>query len=121
MNHQIPGVSRRALVAIATLETRNPCVGSVGQALERYRHFLRRPGRWLYIPWPDCPWCDPVDARDELEIALRALPRAARRELRRVIAPLDEELRRRTLPDPMVSPSHSSDGAGWWRRRLYER
>jgi thymidylate kinase len=34
--------------------------GCVGQALDRYRHFLRRPGRWLYVPcgspipaWPD--------------------------------------------------------------------
>lgn len=117
----IPGVSRRTQTAIEIAETRQLWAGCVSRALDRYRRFLRRPGRWLYVPWPDCPCCDPVDARDELEAALRALPRGARAELRRVVAPLDDEFRRRTLPDPTASSISSWHAAAWWRQRLHER
>ncbi|MFC5117817.1 hypothetical protein ACFPN7_28105 [Amycolatopsis halotolerans] len=116
----IPGISRRAQAAIEFAAAHRGA-GSVSQALDRYRSFLRQPGRWLYVPWTDCPCCDPVDARDELEAVLRALPPGARAELRRVVAPLDEEFRRRTLPDPTASSLSSWHAAGWWRQRLQER
>ncbi|WP_243659154.1 hypothetical protein [Tamaricihabitans halophyticus] len=69
----------------------------------------------------DCPCCDPVDARDELEAVLRVLPSGPRAELRRVVAALDEEFERRTLPDPKASLISSYHSAAWWRRRLRER
>ena len=89
-------------------------VGHAGSALQRYQEFLQRPGRWLY-PSPDCPCCDPIDARDELELALRALPPNRGRPLRELVARLDDEFRRRTFPDPHAEPGP------WWHRRLRER
>ncbi|MGW7534434.1 hypothetical protein [Amycolatopsis sp. NPDC054798] len=117
----IPGVSRRTQLAIEAAETRQLWPESFSRAFDRYRRFLRQPGRWLYLPWPDCPCCDPVDARDELEATLRTLPRGARAELRRVLAPLDDEFRRRTLPDPTASSISPWHAAAWWRQRLHER
>src|SRR5690242_146311 len=81
----IRGVSRRTQAAIGLAEARHFWPGCVAQAAERYGRFLSQPGRWLYIPWPDCPCCDPVDARDELDAVLRVLPLHARAELRKVI------------------------------------
>ncbi|MER6765354.1 MULTISPECIES: hypothetical protein [Amycolatopsis] len=94
--------------------------GSVALALERYRQFLNQPGRWLYVPGPELTWVDPVDARDELERALILLPRGARAELRRLVAPLDGEFERRTLPDPRAGSISPWQAAAWWRRRLQE-
>ncbi|MDA3630875.1 hypothetical protein OU415_36000 [Saccharopolyspora sp. WRP15-2] len=86
----------------------------VGWALKRYRRFLRRPGRWLYLPRADLysPH-DPADARDELELLLSELPPRTRAELRRILVPLDEEFRRRTFRDPVLERP-----AAWWRQRL---
>ncbi|MFD0205780.1 MULTISPECIES: hypothetical protein [Saccharothrix] len=89
---------------------------SAGAAFEGYRRFLHQPGRWLYVPFHDCPCCAPTHGRDTLELALDHLPRAARAALRRLLAPLDEEFHRRTLPNP-----HSTTPGHWWHRRLYER
>jgi hypothetical protein len=117
----IRGLSRRAQNAIESAEARHLWPGCVSQALDRYRRFLHQPGRWLYMPWPDCPCCDPVEARDDLDRSLAVLPPRVRAELRRVIAPLDDDFRRRTLPDPTansISPWHA---AAWWRQRLHER
>lgn len=102
-------------------EARDPWAERVSRALDQYRRFLRQPGRWLHVPWTDCLCCDPVEARDELEAALRALPRRDRAELRRVLAPLDDEFRRRTLPDPAASSLSSWHAEAWWRQRLHER
>ncbi|GAA4258847.1 hypothetical protein [Dactylosporangium darangshiense] len=114
------GFSRGALTAIQIAEARHLWPGCVRQGLDALRRFLRRPGRWLYIPWADCPCCDPVYARDELENALRRLPAHARAELRRAVAPLDEEFRRRTLPDPNARFISDWHAAAWWRQRLRE-
>ncbi|WIX76839.1 hypothetical protein QRX50_36240 [Amycolatopsis carbonis] len=103
------------------MENRDLWAGYFVKAFDRYRRFLRQPGRWSYVPWPDCPCCDPVDARDELEAAVRALPHDARADLRRVLAPLDDEFRRRTLPDPKASSISPWHAAAWWRQRLHER
>nr|BFE50537.1 hypothetical protein GCM10017745_39640 [Saccharothrix mutabilis subsp. capreolus] len=77
--------------AVEIAEAHELWTGCVSQALDRYRRFLSQPGRRLYVPWPDCPCCDPVDARDQLDVALRALPRGARAELRRAVGRLDDE------------------------------
>jgi hypothetical protein len=97
----IQGVSRRTQQAIDSL------AGGVGATLDQYRQFLRRPGRWLGVDE------SPVYARDDLERVLTILPPRARAELRRIVAPLDDEFWRRTLPDP-----HASADVPWWHRRL---
>ncbi|MBK1787920.1 hypothetical protein [Prauserella cavernicola] len=117
---QVPGVSRATQVAIAIAEARRLGAGSVGQAFDRYRRFVLQPGRWLYLPVADCPCCDVTDARDELETALRMLPRGPRAELSRVIAALDDEFRRRTLPDPRTR-STSRPADAWWHHRLHDQ
>lgn len=102
-------------------EARDLWAERVSPALDRYRSFLRQPGRWLYLPLSDCPCCDPVDARDDLDAALRVLPRRDRAELRRILAPLDDDFRRRTLPDPTAWSLSLWHASAWWRQRLYER
>ncbi|MFF3764086.1 hypothetical protein ACFYYR_08370 [Streptomyces sp. NPDC001922] len=90
----------------------------MAEALEFYGQFLRRPGRYLYVGLGDCPCCDPVGARDVLADALNRLPPSARRELRRVVARLDEEFLRRTLPDPRAAARSAWHAKAWWRQRL---
>jgi hypothetical protein len=118
---QIPGISRRALSTIHRIEAQHLGRGAVTEALQRYERFLRRPGRYLYLTLDDCPCCDPTDARDILEGALRRLPPAARAELGRIVAQLDEEFLRRTLPDPRAASVSAWQAAGWWRQRIRER
>lgn len=103
------------------MEARHLWHGAVAEALHQYERFLHRPGRYLYLPWNDGPCCDPTEARDILEEALRHLPPAARASLRKIVAPLDAEFLRRTLPDPTaasISPWHAE---AWWRRRIRQR
>lgn len=117
---QIPGISRRTQSAVHRIEAQHLGPGVVADALYQYERFLQQPGRYLYLPWCECPCCDPTDARDILDDALRRLPPAARAALGRIVAQLDGEFLRRTLPDPRaasVSPWHA---AAWWRRRSRE-
>ncbi|GAA2898333.1 hypothetical protein GCM10010517_63440 [Streptosporangium fragile] len=119
---EVPGISSRTRAAIARIEFEHQYLwpGAVAEALAEYRQFLRQPGRYLYVSNPDCPFCYPVEARDTLEHALRRLRHPARTELSRITAKLDEELQRRTLPDPRPRlPSGPFDG--WWYHRLYEQ
>ncbi|MFB7947898.1 hypothetical protein ACFC6L_23630 [Kitasatospora phosalacinea] len=109
---RLQGLPRRTLAAVRRIEALGPGPGAVAEALHTYERFLRRPGRYLYIPWPNCPCCDPPAARDVLETALHRLPHPARTPLRTLVARLDEEFRHRTLPDPLAAP------APWWHRRL---
>ncbi|MFF2775621.1 hypothetical protein ACFVU3_12000 [Streptomyces sp. NPDC058052] len=74
---------------------------------------------------PSCPGCqydDVAVVRDALEHISNVLPLRARTELRRLLARLDAEFRRRTLADPC--PGHWHDWSGvpypWWHRRLYQ-
>ncbi|ONI68983.1 hypothetical protein BWI15_34685 [Kribbella sp. ALI-6-A] len=101
-------------------EHRKAWPGLVAGALGDCRHFLGQPGRWLYLPLNDCPCCDPVERRDQLQWALSGLPPRARRELGRVVAALDEEFERRTLPDPHSPPGRGLYGGAWWHHRLAE-
>ncbi|UCM88018.1 hypothetical protein [Streptomyces marincola] len=89
-------------------------------AIERYEGFLRQPGRPLYLPWPDCPCCDVVDARDILQLALDQLPPLSRAALQKLVSRLDADLRRRSLPDPDALRDNEWQAAHWWRRRLHE-
>lgn len=119
---KVPDVSVRTHAAIARIEYEHQYLGpgSVAGALAAYRQFLRRPGRYLYLPQRDCPFCDPVEARDTLEFALRRLQHSARVELSRIVARLDEEFYSRTLPDPRPH-RHPGRFGGWWHHRIYDR
>ncbi|CAG6392300.1 conserved hypothetical protein [Actinacidiphila cocklensis] len=118
---QVSGVPHRTRAAINQLEARHLWRGAVAEALHHYERFLRQPGRYLSLPWDDCPCCNPAEARDILGEALRLLPPAARAGLQKIVTPLDAEYLRRTLPDPVaasISPWHAE---AWWRQRVRER
>jgi hypothetical protein len=109
----VDGLSSRANAAILELQALRPGIGDVGTALRTYRDEIRRAGRWLALA-TCCPRCDVLEQRDTLAAALHALPPFAARELRRIVAALDEEFLRKTLPDPRAA-------GPWWRRRIDER
>lgn len=101
--------------------------GDTGIALRCYRAFLAEPGRYLYPRRTPCG-CEDCEraqnvaaARDVLSEVLPRLPPGARRELATLLAGLDEELRRRTLPDPFAhrQPWYRA-GREWWHYRLYD-
>ncbi|MFD8561939.1 hypothetical protein ACWDOR_22185 [Streptosporangium canum] len=119
---KVPGISGRTHAAIARIEFQHQYLGpgSVAGALAEYQRFLRRAGRYLDLPLPACPCCDPLEARDVLEYALRRLRHSARTELSQTVARLDEEFYRRTLPDPRPHRPPGRFG-GWWYHRIYER
>ncbi|MCB5163400.1 hypothetical protein LG634_00840 [Streptomyces bambusae] len=116
---QIHGVARRTQAAVRRTEARHLWHGAVAEALLRYERFLKLPGRHLYLPHDTC-CCDPVEARDTLEDALRHLPPAARRDLYALVARLDDEFRRRTLPNPLIAEASPYAAAAWWRQRIRE-
>ncbi|MFE7516547.1 hypothetical protein [Streptomyces sp. NPDC057540] len=89
---------------------------AVAHALARIEWAFRQPGRYLDAS----TFCSPGinDARDDLEWAMRHLPPGARRDLGRLISRIDEELERRTLPEP----NHIELAAfGWWWTRMRDR
>ncbi|MFI2738798.1 hypothetical protein [Streptomyces sp. NPDC018711] len=89
---------------------------AVAHALRHIEWAFTQPGRYLDAS----AFCPPGinDARDDLERAMRHLPPGAQRDLGRLIAHIDEELQRRTLPEP-----HHTELApfGWWWTRMRER
>jgi hypothetical protein len=117
---KIPGVSSRTRAAIARIEFQRLWPGAVAEAFADYKRFLRQPGRYLYLPEDDCPCCDPAEARNTLEYALRRLRSPAKAELLRIVTRLDEELYRRTLPDPWARYYPWRFG-GWWHQRIHEK
>ncbi|MGI5398832.1 hypothetical protein ACQEVG_05115 [Streptomyces sp. CA-135486] len=93
----IHGLSRQTLYEIVRIEgTRNYLwPGAVDESLRQWRGFVYGAYHRLYDP--DHPGCtewlccgDPLRARENLEGAMRALPRRAARELRLVVLELDE-------------------------------
>ncbi|MER5556377.1 hypothetical protein ABT001_32780 [Streptomyces sp. NPDC002793] len=131
---RIPGLSERTCAEIQRTEREHDGCraglwdglwdGAVEAALRHYRAFLRQPGRYLDLcfeisPHPESSLVNVANARDILEEALHLLPLPARAELGRLLAPLDAELRRRTLPDPHAYRRFWR-GGGWWHRRLYD-
>lgn len=98
--------------------------GVTAVALGRCCSFLRLPGRTLYPGLADCPCrgCsldDVTHARDVLGDILAALPPRPQTELGRLLARIDAELLRRTLPDPRASGCPWRREA-WWRMRLHD-
>ncbi|MGS2616014.1 hypothetical protein ACVCAH_16050 [Micromonospora sp. LZ34] len=65
---------------------------------------------------------DVAVVRDGLEALAAALPAGPGAELRRLLATLDDEFRRRTLPqlDPHRWRDWSGQPLPWWHRRLYQ-
>jgi hypothetical protein len=127
---RIPGLSERTCAEIQRTEREHDdhvgglWNGAVEAALRHYRAFLRKPGRYLDLcfevsPHPESSLVNVANARDLLQDAMRLLPLPARAELGRLVAPLDAELRRRTLPDPHAYRRFWR-GDGWWHQRLYD-
>ncbi|MFI1991628.1 hypothetical protein [Actinoplanes sp. NPDC020271] len=113
----VEGLSSRANAEIARIQHLRPDL-EVRRALLGYRRTTRQPRRWL--PGDGCYSLDEdlCEQRDVLEATLRMLPAPARRELWRLVAPLDDLLLRTTVPDHhpgRVSPWYA---AAWWRRRM---
>ncbi|MFE9459531.1 hypothetical protein [Streptomyces californicus] len=127
---RIGGLSSRTVAAIHCVEFRNLgkglLPGDTRTALRCYRWFLSRPGRYLYLTATVCGCyeCglkeDVAIARDLIELVLARLSRRARRELASLVAVLDGELERRTLPDPHAHRRPWVPGERWWHHRLYD-
>ncbi|MFJ9697025.1 hypothetical protein [Kitasatospora sp. NPDC101183] len=115
---QIHGLGLSAQAAVHRLEARRFGPGYLSEALGQYEEFLRRPGRVLYVPLSDCPCHDVLGARDDIQAMLSALPPRARRELGRIVARLDAEFERRTLPDPHAYRRRAYSRFDWWYQRL---
>ncbi|MFH9742702.1 hypothetical protein ACH4MA_34080 [Streptomyces roseolus] len=130
MPARIGGLSSHTVAAIHRVEFRHLDKGLVPgdtqTALRCYLGFLSLPGRYLYLTATVCGCyeCslseDVAVARDLLELVLARLPHRARRELAVLVAVLDEELERRTLPDPLAHRRLWSPGEQWWHHRLYD-
>jgi hypothetical protein len=109
------------MVAIEWMEARCLWPNATADALATYQRFLRQPDRWLYPPAVDCTCCDPCEARDILEQAIRGLPRYARLALAHVVGRLDDEFERRTLHDPLAAEVSQWHAQAWWRQRIPEK
>ncbi|MET9570903.1 hypothetical protein ACFYNW_17630 [Streptomyces virginiae] len=127
---RIDRLSSRTTAAIHREECRRPYdeglwPGATLTALETCRHFLALPGRWLYLrrDYCACEHCDLRNdiavARDLLQLVVSRLPPRPRRELEAVLAALDGQLWRRTVPDPFARRQPHRRGA-WWHQRLYD-
>lgn len=127
---RMDGLSGPVVAAVLRAEASRPPdeglgPGDTAAALRCIRRFLARPGRYLY---PEktvcgCTECErgsnPAAARDVLTLTLSRLPRHARREFAVLVAGLDEELRRRTLPDPFAHRQPWHRPGPWWHTRIY--
>ncbi|MFB7905980.1 hypothetical protein ACFXPX_18350 [Kitasatospora sp. NPDC059146] len=89
---------------------------AVAKAIWRFEWALKQPGRYLDASAFDSPGVG--DARDDLEWAMLHLPPGAKRDLGRLIARIDEEFERRTLPEPNYSEWAMTR---WWWTRMRER
>jgi len=117
----IPGLSAATCAAIDRAELRPLRMYSTAHVLGVLRRFLRTPSRWLYLTPSTHPCCDDgvIAARDQLADMHRALPARARREFAVVLARLDAELWRRTIPAPGPWRRRLDPGdPGWWHQRL---
>ncbi|MFJ7126129.1 hypothetical protein [Streptomyces sp. NPDC098101] len=116
---RIHGVSARTRAAVRRVEEERVRPGAVADALARFAWTFRQPGRYLNASEVRQPGLEVEDARDDLEEVMLHLPLGARRDLGRLVARIDEEFERRTLPNPRPVRVRASDG--WWWARTRER
>ncbi|MFD8013551.1 hypothetical protein [Streptomyces sp. NPDC058955] len=91
----------------------------VARALASFEDAFKQPGRYLNAPEVWQPGLEVEYARANLEEVMLHLPYGARRDLGRLIARIDDEFERRTLPDP--GPVGEGKEGGWWWSRIRER
>ncbi|MCX5397732.1 hypothetical protein [Streptomyces sp. NBC_00102] len=91
---------------------------AVAEALSFFERTFERCGRWLDHDDFESPGA--ADARDDLEQAMLHLPPGAKRDLGRLVARIDAELERRTLPEPYGEWWPEWMAMHWWRARVRE-
>ncbi|MFJ6373748.1 MULTISPECIES: hypothetical protein [Streptomyces] len=91
---------------------------AVANALSRFEWAFKQHGRYLNASQACSPGIEVEDARDDLEWVMRHLPPGAKRDLGRLIARIDQEFERRTLPEPNYIELAIF---GWWWTRMRER
>ncbi|WP_432847814.1 hypothetical protein ACQPXB_43745 [Amycolatopsis sp. CA-161197] len=108
----IAGLPRRTLADIHRVEATELIPGEVEKALQNLRRYARIAHRRPEFPGcTHCAGADP-DIRISLDRALHALPARSRAALQALLDRLDEEIRRKTFPDPHAPPGP------WWDRRF---
>ncbi|GAA0451077.1 hypothetical protein Aca07nite_55450 [Actinoplanes capillaceus] len=110
----ITGLSHRANAAIRHVEDRHLWPGATAKALAKWRELLDRPGRWLNGDAVISPGLEPESDRDTLLDVTRLLPPGPRRELERLLKPLDDDFHRRTTPQVL---NGGEDLTRWWWHR----
>lgn len=113
---RVPGVSARTRAAIRRVEDQEMWPNAVAKALSCFEWAFKEPGRYLDASAFESPGVG--DARDDLAWAMLYLPPGAKRDLGRLITRIDEELERRTLPDPNYNEWATTH---WWWSRMRER
>ncbi|MFD5163549.1 hypothetical protein ACFWMJ_36795 [Streptomyces hawaiiensis] len=109
-------MSARTRAAVRRVEAEHLWPDAVAVALHRFECAFRQPGRFLDGPY-DSPGIEIEDGRDDLEVALRYLPGGARADLGRLVARIDAEFERRTLPNPGRVGEWTAGRWWWWRIR----
>ncbi|MGW0291032.1 hypothetical protein [Streptomyces tuirus] len=111
-------MSARTRAAVRRVEAERLWPGAVAVALSRFEWAFRQPRRYLSGPY-ESPGIEIEDGRDDLAEVLRYLPGGARADLGRLVARIDAEFERRTLPDP--GPASEWTAGRWWWWRIRER
>ncbi|MFF3934837.1 hypothetical protein ACFYZV_01530 [Streptomyces phaeofaciens] len=109
-------MSARTRAAVRRVEAEHMWPDAVADALNRFDWAFRQPGRYLTGPG-ESPGIEIEDGRDDLEEALRHLPRGARADLGRLVERIDVEFERRTLPNPGWVSEWTAGRWWWWRIR----
>ncbi len=108
-------MSARTRSAVRRVEAEHLWPGAVAATLSHFERAFREPGRYLSGPY-ESPGIEIEDGRGDLDEVLRHLPGGARVDLGRLVARIDAEFERRTLPDPDWA-SEWTAGRWWWRIR----
>jgi len=108
----IPGVPRATSYALDRPDRPEISSEQVKQALESWQHTASLPRAELAAPYNDWALYIGSSARNELERALRALPRRQAAALRAEVEQSDEIFWAKTLNNPLTDPTEP-----WWGRR----
>lgn len=111
----VPGLDSLSQYEVSTIELQTArdwareglWPGAIAEALLSWRTISRQPSTRIFLP---C--CCGRHPRALLEKALDALTTPTARALAKLISELDDEFRRRTVPDP-----HLSSALPWWDQR----